>query len=457
MILVSEKIILYLLIKFKNNSNEILDYSIKGLKELNTSIEDNTYICYKNNSIIRVDNQSYIEPKKGEILLCRIRKVKNTNQYIIENPIPTNISEDNSNSLNIKLWYILNYENTDNNNDNNVNQDNNIKNNIDKKIIDIINNDYFLCEKDIIKFGNIKYMIQKININSNKNIINKSKITTINTNKNNINSNNIVNTESSSENSSLDSQENQDNYNINYLNSNNTSQIFNFFPSPKSYYIDETNKNDHIICYICNRNQCNKENPLLKFCICNFFHFECLKKQIKLKEKIIERNNVTNFYLKCLNCKKCHTIYPLKFKISERIYEFYEIEKPADNDDYMIMESLENKMYYGHIKLIHIVKLNENPVKIGRKEIVNDLVICDPSISKEHAIIKYDQENGKILLKNTSKTFGTFVLIKKPLKINEKAIQIQIGKIFIEAKIMKFGEFEKIKNNYTKYPLTKKD
>ena len=442
MILVSEKAILFINFKFKINSNEIADFSLKELKEINTCLEDNTFICFKKDTLIRVNNQSSIEPKKGEILLFKIRKIKNTNNYILENPIPTKISEDNSNSLNIKLWFILNHEKSDNNSDNDM--------------INIINDDYFLCEKDIVKFGNIKYIIQEINrrVTIKVNIINE-----INDKSSNNNNTNTENSEGNTESSQVtqEKQETQDNYDINSINEN-SADIFDFLPTPKAYYIETITDKDNIICYICNLKKCSKNNPLIKFCGCNFVHFYCLKEIIKQKAKIIdEGNNVKNYYLRGLNCKKCHSIYPLKFKISNYIYEFYEIEKPTDSD-YMIMESIEHKIYFGQLKLIHVIRLNENTtIKIGRKEKDNDMVICDPSISRKHAIIKYNKENRKILIKNISKKYGTLILLKKALKINEKNIQIQIGKVFIEARTMKFGEFQKIKNKNTKYPLTKKD
>ena len=443
MILVSEKTILYITFKFKINSNEIADFSLKELKEINTCLEDNTFICFKKDTLIRVNNQSYIEPKKVEILLFKIRKNKNTNNYILENPIPIKISEDNSNSLNIKLWFILNHEKSDNNNDNDM--------------INIINDDYFLREKDIVKFGNIKYIIQEINIRATRkvNIINEINDKSNNNNNNANTENSEGNTESKPD--TQERQETQDIYDINSINEN-SADIFAFLPTPKEYYIETITDKDNIICYICNLKKCSEKNPLIKFCGCNFVHFYCLKEIIKQKAKIIdEGNNVKNYYLRGLNCKKCHTIYPLKFKISNNTYEFYEIEKPTDSD-YMIMESIEHKIFFGQLKLIHVIKLNENTtIKIGRKEKDNDMVICDPSISRWHAIIKYDKENRKILIKNISKKYGTLILLKKSLKINEKNIQIQIGKVFIEARTMKFGEFQKIKNKNTKYPLTKKD
>ena len=416
MILVDDKEILYLKLFLIQNNNKIFDYSSKERKEVNTLFEDNTFIIIKkNNNFYRVDNQSNIESKKGELLLFRIRKNKN-NVYILENPIPTKISEDNSDNLNIKLWFIIN------SNEDNING------------INLINKDYYLNENDIIKFGNIKYIVLKINIkstsDSDNNNDNNSKDDTIN-------------------------EEKINDYDISHLNKD-TSQIFNFYPTPKEFYefLDEKNS---IICYICKKNKCNKENPIIKFCSCHYSHFECLKKEIK--SKIIEKKNVKNYYIRYLTCKKCKVVYPLKFKISDKKFELFQIDIP--NNDYLILESVEHNYYYGHIKLIHVIEFNNESkesnksIKIGRNRNDNDVIISEPSVSKYHAILNYDKKEGKILIKNISKKFGTLVLIKKSLEINKKEIQIEIGKVFFETKTMKFGEFEK--NKHTKYPLTKKE
>ena len=173
MILVDDKKILFLKFFFTNNNGKIFNYLIKDkeIKEVNTISEDSTFIIMKkNNSFFRVDNQSNIESKKGELLLFRIRKNK-SDIYILENPIPTKISEDNSNSLNIKLWLIIN----------SIDDEKNEK--IEKNII---NRDYYLNKNDILKFGNIKYIVLEIKL-KNENIDNNdnnSKEDTLNEEKN---------------------------------------------------------------------------------------------------------------------------------------------------------------------------------------------------------------------------------------------------------------------------------
>ena len=151
-------------------------------------------------------------------------------------------------------------------------------------------------------------------------------------------------------------------------------------------------------------------------------------------------------------------MYPYQFKINEKIFNVLDIE-PSKGSDYLLLKSIENKNYFNIMMLIHVIELNEEIIKIGRSYIDadNDVIIEDPSVSKEHAIIKYNKENGSLMLKNNKSKYGTLVLIKKSLKINEKKIQIQVGKTVVEAQVMKYGDFEKnYKNRNSKYPLPKK-
>ena len=82
---------------------------------------------------------------------------------------------------------------------------------------------------------------------------------------------------------------------------------------------------------------------------------------------------------------------------------------------------------------------------IGRDN-ENDLIENESSISRKQAIIKYNKENGNIILENRSTKYGTLVLVKNPIQILEKKIQLQVGRTIIEANLMKMEEFEKLKN-----------
>jgi len=155
MIPVDDKLVLNLNIKLvKSLSSSLYDFGLKmkDYYEFDTAIEESTYIILKGAiEILRVDRQSDIESKRMEKLLFRVKKDKDFN-YLLENPSAINFSEYNTESLNNKLWYTINYD----------------SNSDDSKKEIFINNDYYLCENDILKFGNVKYIVKQMSINSSK-------------------------------------------------------------------------------------------------------------------------------------------------------------------------------------------------------------------------------------------------------------------------------------------------
>lgn len=402
MILVDDKLILNLNFKLvKSLSSGLYDFRLElsDYYEFDTAIEESTYIILKGaTEILRVDRQSDIESKRMEKLLFRVKKDKDFN-YLLENPSAINFSEYNTESLNNKLWYTINYDSNGNDSQKEI----------------FINKDYYLCENDILKFGNVKYIVKQISIKSKK-----------------------------------------DQKEIREIN-------YDFCPSIQTYYtseIKEENKNN-IVCKICGKEDCSEQNPLIKFCLCNFIHFECLRKEI-LIYKIDNEESVNNYYVKNLKCKSCDYIFPLCFKLGLKEYELVKIDIPNENDaDFIILESIEKKIFYGNMKLVHVIKFNDQKhiIKIGRNKKKNDVVICDPSVSKEHAKLIFDRENGKILIKNISNKFGSLVFLKKEIKIDSdnKPMQIQTGKILMTAQRIKMKDFNEIKKTKkTKYPLPSK-
>ena len=396
MILVDEKLVLKISFKIpKSLALSLYDFSLKksDCYEINTVIEESTYIIIRmGKDILRTERQNDIESKSMEKLLFRIKRDSDFN-YLLENPSAINISEYNAESLNDKLWYTIN---------SNSNSD---------KSLFINKEDYFICQYDIIKFGNIKYIVKEITIENVPKEIN-----------------------------------------------------FEFYPSIQTYYFSKNNDENgkEIICEICNKSECNEDNPIVKFCSCNYIHFNCLKDKISKSTYTKENEKVKNYYINHLKCGTCDYIFPIHFKLGEKQYDLIKIEKPSTDSqiDYIILESIEKKIFYGYMKLIHVIQFkNDEPIKIGRKNDDNDVIICDPSVSKEHAYFKYDKNKKSILIKNISNKFGTSVFIKngKNFIKEDEEIQIQTGRIMFKAqkiKMKKFNEFKK--KNKTKYPLPNK-
>ena len=307
-----------------------------------------------------------------------------------------------------KLWYVVNTEDIKNSE---------LKNNI-------INEYYYLNENDLIKFGNLIYIIKKINIRNNDD-------------SNKIGQNSI---------------KSDRNYNIEEIN-RKAEPIFNFY---SSFEFEKCNFYDGIKAKLC---KCDK-----------FIEINCLK---KLFNDCIQRGrnvNIANFKLPNKLCEKCKTIFPLSFKLKEKEVDLINLlklseetkkmkkisnEKEIGNTEnkdfnYIILESLCHKEDKS-TKKFHVITLSSiNVINIGKKPFGD----INKSLSKEHALIK--NKNGKLLIKNIKGTFGTLVLIKNSLLINKKKINLQVGHILIEACLMKKKDFILIQNDSKKYPLKKK-
>ena len=163
-----------------------------------------------------------------------------------------------------------------------------------------------------------------------------------------------------------------------------------------SEYYEERKK---ILFKKMNINKC-EDNPIVKFCSCNYIHFNCLKDKISKSTYTKENEKVKNYYINHLKCGTCDYIFPIHFKLGEKQYDLIKIEKPSTDSqiDYIILESIEKKIFYGNMKLIHVIQFkNDEPIKIGRRNDDNDVIICDPSVSKEHAYFKYDKNKKSIL------------------------------------------------------------
>lgn len=431
MILTEDKPILYLTFKIpKSSTLSLYDYSLEdpSIIKLNATIDNNSYILIrKGTEILRVDRQSDIEENKSEKFLFHIKKTENSN-YSIDNPYSINFSEYNLESLNNKLWYTINSEIY----------------NFDKK--NIINEDYEICKNDVLKFGNVKYYVRELNIDSE---IEKIKEKTEE-------NNDTVLAETENNIDNIDN-----NYKIHELNNNtrySKRPNIDFEPVFKTFIIsDQTNE----ICELCKKSKYNNDNLLIQFCPCHYLHFECLKNKIKLYSYFRENEKVDNYYINNLKCKTCNFKFPLRFQVNGKRFNLIDfMEKKIPDKDYMILESLENNMYYGYMKLIHVIKFkNDNDeIRIGRHQHKNDMIICDPSISRTHAKFIFNREKKSVLIKNLSEKFGTFVFIKGPLTIINKMIEIQTGKIKFGVKKMALKEFDdyKYKLKNLKFPLPSK-
>jgi hypothetical protein len=405
----NEKFVLSLCTKtWIRDSHGLFDYESNQTKNLNAVLAESIYIARKKHEIKTLNHMNDL--REDEELLFNV-KHENKDEYVLENKVPIRIqpTEKNINDLSNKIWYVL--------------KNDPIKSNNSTQTIVNTNDDYFLCKNDVIKLGRVKYSLNEINIPSRQNNIDRSPPL-----------------------SDLSK------YDIDDLNKN-TEPVFDFIFQAKDSSEYKDIPDDERICKICYSEDNEKEvNPLVHLCNCNgglrFSHFECIKKwmETKLQQKENDKKTVKSYNIKSFNCEICKTPYPFKFKLNgiEKPFELIDLQKPSPDTDYIILESLNQMKENCNIKSIHVIQLNDEELTIGRGH-ESDVRINDISVSRNHAKLKYNKEDGTILLRDLKSKFGTLILIKKPLLIKEKKIHLQIGRTYIEGWLMGMAEFEKLR------------
>ena len=404
----NEKYVLSLCTKtWVRDSHGLFDYESNQTKHLNAILAESVFITRKKHEIKTVNNPKQLQEE--EELLFNVRH-DDINKFVLESPVPVRIqpNQKNINELSNKIWYIL--------------KNDPIKSNNSNQVIINTNDDYYLCKNDVIKLGRVKYSLNEINIPSRQNNIDTAPPMTDITK-----------------------------YDIDDLNKN-TEPVFDFIFKARdsSEYTDIPE--DERLCKICYSEENDRENnPLVHLCHCNgglrFSHYMCIKRwmETKLQIKENEKKTVKSYNIKSFNCEICKTPYPFKFKLNgiEKPFELIELEKPV-GCDYIVLESLNQMKENCNIKSIHVIQLGTDELIIGRGH-ESDIRINDISVSRSHAKLRYDMENGTILLRDLKSKFGTLILIKKPLQIKEKKIHIQIGRTYIEGWLMGMEEFNKLR------------
>jgi len=415
-----------------SDSNGIYNYKsdITNINQVDAAYTDSVYIIREKNKIIE-EKQHYIydDEIEGQILLYIRKSLKDKNSFEIVNPLRKFIekNEYNINDLNRRPWFIVNTQNGYNNE----------------------NEEYNLNEGDIIKLGRRKFEIIKKNINANYKTISLDNPENYNISKINEKKGSIFN---------INIKKNQ--YKINKRKIGNkkiikddseNNSLGNEINDPNNIE-DEDTENENEKCRICFGSKSTRENPRLKLCSCHdSIHFECLKAYLKTKIEIRENEKLTvkTYICNKYNCDVCLKPYPVRFRIPEfdKIYELIDLNRPPELD-YIILESLDYIKEHNNLKILHFVELNGDDIKIGRYD-TNDIIDTDISVSRKHAILKFNKENGKLYLENLSEKFGSLILIKGNIKLKEKNIHFQVGKSYIKACLSDVAETE-IKNGSIK-------
>ena len=386
--------------KEKCKNNGLFDYNpnSRRIKIIEQTIpNDNAYIIKQNvNNTYKVINKlSEFNSNDDNQILFHLRKSFKKNCYEIINPImKCNLIQNHSEyikDLNNKLWYVIRSKNPKNE-ENDENDE-----------------DYVLNENDIIKLGEKKYEVTKIRINKSDD--------------------------------NYGGFRESNNYNISEINKK-AGSIFKYDIKKDKYRVtleslenkDCEKEGEH--CWIClETSSTSIDNPLVNICKCKnkFVHYLCFKQYLQTKIKISEnfKHTVYTYYWDKINCDMCLTPYPTRFKISEfnKEYELIDLNLPEEFD-YMVLESLDFVKEKDNIKRIHVIQLMKDEIYIGRNG-TNDVIDEDFTISRNHAILKFNRFEGEVVLENRSETYGTLVLIKGNIKMKRKNLNLQIGNSFI--------------------------
>lgn len=236
-----------------------------------------------------------------------------------------------------------------------------------------INNKYNLIERDIIKLGNVKFLINKININTSNN---KSKKTAQN------------------------------------------FQNFNIEANPFIY----SSLNNYKKCKWCN-------SYYMPICECEKrIHFSCFqelysesKDNNRIQMENNKNNNVKKYCLKNFFCSNCNCQFSYEYILPKSDYTTLKSIKytPDDEKDFIILESLGTKD-----KTVFFVSLNYDDVIIGNNNEDNDININDESIKEKHAKIYLD--DGKIWIESLNNDFDVSVLVRNEILLNNEKILLKV-------------------------------
>ena len=439
---------LELLMKVKIWKNQYAD-GMFNYKNVNNDEYKNEYFelkvkdCFflKNidNDVICVKDYREFNLNKSEEILFRIRKSLKNNNYEVINPIiplKINTSKYSNDYLKYKIWYPVK----------------SLRNNSEGN-----NQDYSLNKNDIIKLGKNIYLVDKLNIvlkeekdnikddNFNKNN-NISYISSINKNSKSIFNIDIT----PNQYKIIDHKNNINNEKVIAINepkikNENENEYKSFSESDNDYDNDnDSNNNDSksenedIKCYSCLNSDSDKNNPLICLCNCHsYIHYECLKKHLLSKITVIEnfKKTVTTYICQKFNCDSCLKPYHSRFRIPEfdKIYELIDLTFP-EKSDYICLESLNYIRNNENIKILYIVQLIDQEITIGRQD-YNDIIDNDTSISREHAVLRYNKNNGNLFLEDRNGKYGTLVLVRGNIKIKEEKTFIQIGNTYISIEL----------------------
>jgi len=179
--------------------------------------------------------------------------------------------------------------------------------------------------------------------------------------------------------------------------------------------VDPSSSED-IQCKICWDNTSTAENPLLNSCQCSgsvrYIHYECLKYWLKQKMAKKEEANLISYSWKQFECELCKKPYPYVFRSNGISYRLIDVEPDIPHEkNYLLLESLTFEK--NSSRMVHLIMpdTEKKTFKLGRGH-ESDVRVSDISVSRCHALVKYNSDNGRFYLEDNLSKFGTLVLAK---------------------------------------------
>ena len=475
------------LIKTKDNNIETIDEHKNFNENEGKEILFRIRKSLKNNNIYEVINpifdQKIFESDYNNFLNDKIWFSVKSQEYLCGNILNYNLNENDIIKLGKKKYIIVKKhfafnERKENNIDENFYKNNNISyvsiiNKKSKSIfnIDIKSNKYKIKKNKNLNTGkvNVKEMkiVNELNKQKSKNINQNINETYKYTNYNNLNSKYPININDNKVSTYSISQKS-------YKYENNNCQDSLYFLSTKEYTSkmqnrigneienqiesdsDSESDNEYDKCWLCLVSNSDENNPLICLCNChNFIHFECLKRYLTSKITVTEnlRRSVTTYTCLKFNCDICLKPFQLRFRIPEfnKTYELIDLNLPEETD-YICLESLDYINNNNNIKIVHIVKLREEDILIGRAS-YNDIIDEDTSVSRNHTVLKYNKYNKSLFLENRNGKYGTLVLVRGNIKIREEKTYFQILNAHISMELTNKNNFDKIGKESFQYNI----
>jgi len=194
----------------------------------------------------------------------------------------------------------------------------------------------------------------------------------------------------------------------------------------------------NMCCKICLSETEELDDPMITPCDCTgsvkYVHLKCIQNWVKSKLNMQQNKNIVTIFWKNLYCELCKKKFPLNITHHGQELSLIPIGNKISGS-YVVIESFsKEKDSTG----IHLIDLSSNQdFKMGRGHDC-DLKIPDISVSRVHALLVVSK--GKLYLKDNLSKFGTLVLHKGPLLVNddiEKTCWVQCGRTILKFAIKK--------------------